>query len=88
MTQLTFPEMDDTVGVAVGQGPSRLVTIEMGPTTEKAERLSIKSCALCKKYYADWMRSMNSGKQRMLRRLHKGNHLHGNSNDSTDTPET
>jgi len=88
MTHLTGPEMDDTVGVAVGQGPQRIVRVSAGPSNEKSERLSIQSCALCKKYYADWMRSMNAGKQRMLRRLHKGNHLHDNENHSSNSPPT
>lgn len=78
MTQLDLFENSDTIGVAVGQRRRKLVKVSGGALAKKTERLSIDSCALCKKYYADWMRSMNTGKQAMLRKLHKGSHLHDN----------
>mgnify|MGYP006953834752 CR=1 FL=1 len=82
---MTQYRLDDNVGVADGDQPVSQ-TETPGSKSAGGPTFKVLDCPKCRKYYADWMKQLNTGRQRMLRRLHKGHHIHDDTANQGTNP--
>lgn len=77
---LTAKQNPDKLGAGKGGIPPRPGGVRGGTASRYRRATGLTqtttTCKMCNRYYADWLKTMNIARMKLLRRIHFGGHIH------------